>query len=85
MKVFYVLQSLGMILIQPEYIPLKLIIITCCVHTQGVESQAAEPTEHSATVLESKTQSMIFFFHVLYIYFLLRLCAGWDAEIILKI
>lgn len=55
---FYVLYSLGIIVLQPESILLKLITITC-VHTQGVESQATEPTEQTATVLESKTESMI--------------------------
>lgn len=55
---FCVLYSLGIIALQPESILLKLITITC-VHTQDAESQAAEPTEQTATVLESTTKSMI--------------------------
>lgn len=39
------------------------------VHLQDAESQTAEPTEHSATVLESKIQSMTF----------LPVCAGFDG------
>lgn len=31
-----------------------------CVHTQDVEGQATKPTEQPATVLESKTKSIVF-------------------------
>lgn len=58
-SVFMRYAILVLLYIQPEYILLKLITITC-VHTQDVESQATEPTEQSAKVLESKTKSMIF-------------------------
>lgn len=61
----------------PDCILLKLITITL-VHTQDVESQAAEPTEQSATVLESQTKSMNVSSDVHLFHF--WLCVGWDDE-----
>lgn len=58
---------------------LKLITITY-VYTQDVESQAAEPTEQSTRVLESKTKSMIFLLMYMFVFWL---CVGLDYEIIL--
>lgn len=48
----------GVIVLQPGCTLLKLMTITC-VHTQDAKGQAAEPTEQPATVLESKTKSIV--------------------------
>lgn len=74
-SVFMRYAILVLLYIQPEYILLKLITITC-VHTQDVESQATEPTEQSAKVLESKTKSMIFHAQLFFYW----LCVEWDDE-----